>query len=320
MSLSDENAWYRRQAEHHFKRARIQAARDLFSTWLAGRKADNLLPFEAVRAELDDQHPLYLGIRLVPIERIVGSVARYDDFTRQFLPLKDSLRERWIKVETVAMRRGWPPIDLFQVGEVYFVSDGNHRVAVARQMSYDTIEARVWRFPANIDIDPEASLDELLNRLGERNFMECTNLDARFPEHHIRFTTPGRYRELLAQIKHMQRLLSVIDEREVPYEEAVDDWYEMVYLPSTQMICDSGILDSFPGRTEADLFVWLSVHREILQQQYGPYENIAELLGRVAETWQPQGIARLYHKVMHFLGREVSPVPLPELRQDDASS
>jgi hypothetical protein len=62
------------------------------------------------------------------------------------------------------------------------------------------------------------------------------------------------------------------------------------------------------------------VHREILQQQYGPYENIAELLGRVAETWQPQGIARLYHKVMRFLGREVSPVPLPELRQDDASS
>ncbi len=319
MLQSDENGWYRRQAEHHFKRARIQAMRDLFTTWLAGRKSENLLPFDAVRAELDDRDPLYLGVRLVPITQIVGSVARYDDFTRQFLPLKDNLRERWINVEAIAVRRGWPPIDLFQVGDFYFVSDGNHRVAVARQMNYDTIEARVWCFPVDIDIHPEAPLDDLLIRLSERNFMDCTNLDERFPDHHIEFTAPGRHRELLAQIKQLQQLLSVIDESEVPYDEAVANWYEMIYLPSTQIIRDSGVLDSFPGRTEADFFVWLAVHRDNLQQHYGPYDNIAELLDRIAETRQPQAITRLYHKVLRLLGRHVSPVPLPDLSDDDSN-
>lgn len=298
----------------------MRALRDLVSSWFAGRKTEKLLPFDAVRAELLEQHPRNLGVQLVPVDKIVGSVARYDDFTRHFLPLKDSLRERWINVESYAMHRGWPPIDLYQVGEVYFVSDGNHRVAVARQMGYDTIEARVWCFPAEIEIDPDEPLDDLLIRLGESSFMEQTDLDKRFRDHTIQFTTPGRYRELLAQIGRLQQTLSAIDDQDVPFEKAVDDWYEMVYLPSAQIIRQSGILDSFPGRTEADLYVWLAVHREALLQQYGEYDNISELVEKVAESWQEQAISKALRRVMQLLGRDAPPSPLPDLEPDDDAS
>ena len=143
----DDFSTARRQAELSFRRARKRAWRKQLQSWLSGREQQHLLPFEAIRAELPESDPRRQGVRLVPVDKIVGSVSRYEDFTRQFLPLRDSLRERWINVESLAMRRGWPPVELYQLGDVYFVSDGNHRVAVARQMGNDTIEAYVWSFP-----------------------------------------------------------------------------------------------------------------------------------------------------------------------------
>ena len=313
MPLPEENPAFRRQAERHFKKARTQALRDRISSWLTGRRAPKLLSFNAVRAALREQQPRAIGRQQVPVEKIVGSVARYDEFTRQFLPLKDSLRERWINVESYAMRRGWSPIDLYQIGDVYFVSDGNHRVAVARQMDYDTIEANVWAFPECVEIDPDEPLDSLLIRLGERYFMEETGLEERIPDHGIEFTTPGRYRELLAQISRLQVVLETIDEEPMAYEDAVDAWYEMIYLPSIQIIHESSLLDSFSGRTEADLFVWLSVYRDLLRRQQGDHENITELVDRVAEDRRQQGMSKVFRNVMQFLGRNTPPSPLPDL-------
>lgn len=309
---SDKDVFARRQAEYHFRRARRQARRDQIASWLSGRGDESLLPFEAVRSALRDQDPCCQGIRQVPLDHIVGSVARYHDFTRQFLPLKESMRERWVDVQSYAVRHGWPPIELYKVGEVYFVSDGNHRVAIARQMGYDTIEAYVWEFPAQAEIRPGESLDEVLMALEEEQFMHQTGLDLRYPHHGIHFTTPGGYREMLAQIARLQQKLTLIDEGECPYAEAVDAWYEMTYLPAVQIIREASILDSFPGRTEADLFIWLSRNRAALRAHYGDYENEAELVQWVAEDWQPGHLSRLVQHVLRFFGRAV-PTPLPEL-------
>ncbi|MEW5986787.1 MAG: hypothetical protein AB1791_09150, partial [Chloroflexota bacterium] len=280
------------RARRAFEQARQEARREQLAARLTGRP-DHLLPFEAIRAELRQQNPYYQGLREIPLDKIVGSVGRYHEFTRHFLPLNESLSDRWIRVRTMVTRQGWTPIEVYQVGEVYFVQDGNHRCAVARQLGNTTIEAYVWQFPAEITIHPQDDLDTILIRLGESNFMAQTHLDQIQPDHDIHFTSPGRYRELLAQIADLRQKLTAIDGRHFSYPEAVAAWYELIYLPTVQIIRDSTLLRDFPGRTEADLFVWLSQHRHRLSEVYGPYHNLADLAQLLAHHYREGCLARV---------------------------
>lgn len=305
----------RSAARQRFQRARRQANRERMSARLTGRET-TLLPFAAVRSQLRQQSPLYRGLQEVPMGAIVGSVGRYREFTRHFLPLNDSLQERWVNVEALSTTQGWPPIDLYQVGNLYFVKDGNHRVSVARQMELPTIEAHVWEFPEDISIDPDAPLDNLLIELGMKNFMARTRLDERIPEHSIRFTSPGRYTELLTQIQVLQETLSFIDDEKMPYDEAVLAWYEMIYLPTVQIIRDSGLLTAFPGRTEADLFVWVSQHRELLREMFGEYANLADLAQLLAAKYGKGSLGKMVRQVRRLLGSEdLPPLADPDLEQ-----
>lgn len=80
----------------------------------------------------------------VPIEKIVGSEGRAQDFDKQFRPLVNHIRDRWIGV-AIAYRRGkaLPPVELIQVGDEYYVRDGHHRISVAKLFGQATIEAKI---------------------------------------------------------------------------------------------------------------------------------------------------------------------------------
>lgn len=275
-----------------------------------------MIPFEAIRTKLRQQNPFYRGVQEIALDLVVGSVGRSHEFTRHFLPLNDGLRERWIGVDQLARDLGWPPVEVFQVGNVYFTKDGNHRLSVARQMEIPTVEAHVWTFPENIEIDPEANLEDVLIRLGERTFLERTKLDQRIPNHNIRFTVPGNYTELLAQIENLRETLAQIDGEIMPYYDAVDAWHEMIYLPTIQIIHDSTLLSDFPGRTEADLFVWMSKHREGLQNKYGAYENLADLAGLMAAEFKERVVSKITRQVRRMLGKDVLP-PLADSKVAD---
>lgn len=305
---------FRNQALQIFEQARRQADIDLLTGRLTGRDT-RLLPFEVIRRNLRQQSPLYRGIHHVPLDKIVGSAGRYNEMTRRFLPLTNSMKERWINVTALAMSEGWPPVDLYKVGDVFFVKDGNHRISAARQLGYPNIEAHVWEFPEEIFIGPNDKLDDILIRFSDRDFMERTGLDQRIPNHGIRFTTSGRYSELLAQIEELRHILSLIDEREIPFEEAVDLWYEMIYLPTVQIIRESNLLSAFPGRTEADLFVWLSTHRDHLREAYGEYEHLADLAQKLVDIYGEKPVAKVRRRVKRLLGRD----ELPPLQEPDSS-
>ncbi|RMF00579.1 MAG: hypothetical protein D6768_12440, partial [Chloroflexi bacterium] len=88
----------------------------------------DLLPFEEVREKLNLGSRTYLGRQEIPLDKIVGSVGRYEDFTRTFLPRNPGVRSRWENIDQLAERGGWPPIELYKVSDTYFVRDGNHRV------------------------------------------------------------------------------------------------------------------------------------------------------------------------------------------------
>jgi hypothetical protein len=297
-------------ARQRFRQARRQAELQQLTARITGRDT-RLLSFDDVRMELRQRSPLYRGVQEVSLDSIVGSVGRYKAFTREFLPLTDSLEERWVGVDTLAVTKGWPPIELYQVGNVYFVKDGNHRVSVAKQMELATIEAHVWEFTEEITFDPDADMDELFIQLGERNFLEKTGLAERHPDHNIRFTSPGRNSELLAQIEDLRHKLADIDGEMMSYADAVDAWYEMIYLPTVQIIQDSTLLTDFAGRTEADLFVWLSQHRDRVRAHYGDSRNLAELAQMLADQYKEGGLQKVSRQVRRLLGDEALP-PLVE--------
>jgi hypothetical protein len=222
---------------------------------LPDRPAD-LIPFDEVRERLRLNQKTYRGIQQISLDQIRGSVGRYRDFTRTFLPRSKHLQERWERVNRISNTQGVPPIEVYQVGEAYFVLDGNHRVSVARQNGAPTIEAYVWEFPSPAGLSAQADLDEVLIKAEYADFLEYTKLNDLRAEANIVFTTPGRYREIAAQIDLYQAALAKIDQEPISYEDAVTAWYDMIYTPAVMIIREQGVLERFPARTEADLFIW----------------------------------------------------------------
>jgi hypothetical protein len=260
-------------ASEKFNRARRRAAvQDLLAP--LRRAPVDLLPFEEIRQKLRLDSGTYQGLRNVPLDHIVGSVERYLDFTRAFLPRKDALRQRWQGIVTLKGRV--PPVKLYQVGDVYCVVDGHHRVSVARQGGALNIEAEVWQYQTRVPLDPETTFEELLIKEEYLEFLEHTRLDESRPQQYIELTSLGGYRELECQIASYQVVLSQIDERSFSVEEAAAYWYDMIYTPVLQIICQKDILEGFPGRTEADLFVWVSSHQQELSEVYGYTVSMTE--------------------------------------------
>lgn len=234
------------------------------------RRPSDLLPFEQVRQKLRLHSVRYLGLQNVPLDQIIGSVGRYQDFSRTFFPRRSSLRERWRMVDRLVTRGGGlPPVELYKVGQAYFVRDGNHRVSVARQHGARSIEAYVWEYETRVPLDPDTNIDDLLCKAAHAGFLERTNIDHLCPEQRIELTHPDGYEDLLYEIEAFQYSLSQIDEREVGLDEAVVLWQEMQYEPIVDIIRERGILQGFPGRTEGDLYLWLRRNQEELELRYG---------------------------------------------------
>jgi hypothetical protein len=247
------------------------------------RPAD-LLPFEEVHHKLHLSNMRYLGLQEVPVDHIVGSVGRYQDFTRAFLPRRENLGERWRRIDQlVTSGAGMPPIELYQVGQAYFVRDGNHRVSVARQHHIPSIEAYVWEYTTDIPLEPDSDVDQVLCQAAHGAFAGRTRVDRLCPDLHIEITQPGGYEELLHEIEAFQGILSEIDNQEIPYDRAVALWCEMRYAPIVEIIRQGDILHEFPGRTEADLYLWLVRNQAELQTSHGGHtllEDAADDMGK----------------------------------------
>jgi hypothetical protein len=137
--------------------------------------------------------------------------------------------------------------------------------------------------------------------------MQQTRLDKLAPDHGIRFTTPGRYTELLAQIEDLQKKLELIDGEPISYDEAVLAWYELLYLPTVQILNEASLLQEFPGRTEADLFVWLSIMRAQLAELYGNDDRLEDLARALAADYGAGRLGKLRRQVGRLLGHEARP-------------
>ncbi len=256
-------------ASARFQRARRKAFWNALLAFLT-RQPNRLLAWEEASDRLGPTGEVYRGLRRVPVERIVGSVGRYEDFDRAFMPTHDSLERRWDSVSRAyAEAGGMPPIRLYQVGEAYFVLDGHHRLSVAREGGARYIDAEVTEVETRVPVAGTLDADQIEIKGEYARFLERTGLDRLRPGQRIEFTIGGGYEQLLDQIALHQRGMS--EERGGPVlpDEAVCDWYDHRYLPLVRIIGDNGILADFPRRTEADLYLWISDHERDLREQCG---------------------------------------------------
>ncbi len=244
------------------KARRRKTYRRLLGT-LTGRDAPyELLPLHEAEERLRPFSRHYAGVRSIPLEHVVGTEGRSGDFDRDFLPQRRELGPRWRGVESAFPHGNFPPIVVSRLGDAYFVIDGHHRVAIARQLGMEAIDAEVTVLHARWHLQPDADVRELIHGEQHRIFMEESGLADAVPAAHIRFTQPWGYGELLENVQlHGYRLMRARDQVLAPHEIAAD-WYEHVYVPALETFRREGLA---PLATEGDLF--LCVHerrRELL--------------------------------------------------------
>src|ERR671920_52663 len=257
---------YEFQADKDFTRARRRAFLRRIGAFLRRDPGSNrLLSFDEVKSALGAVEQVYLGMRTVPVEKIVGSVGRHRDFDRAFLPSKGDLGTRWKRIDQLMQRaEELPPISLFKIGDAYFVRDGNHRVSVARQIGVEMIDAEVIELRSRVPVDSALTARDLLHKLEHRRLLERLPIDRVLPEVEVEFSDVADYRRLATYIEAHGFRVSQLWKRYVSPEEVLRDWYEYGYCPISEMIREEHILDAFPDRTELDLYLWIVYHRERL--------------------------------------------------------
>ena len=259
--MSDDFDW-RTRAD--FASARARAFLRGALAYLTGRPTA-LLMFAEVKEKLRLGGPIYRGVREIEIVKIRGSVDRYRDFDNAFLPLSDITASRWMKIN-----RAWyddvglPPVLLYKVGDVYFVVDGHHRVSVAREQGQLYIEAEVRECAVRVPLTGDVGPDQL-EVLGEQaEFLERTALDRLIPQAGVDVTILGGYDRVIEHIAVHRYFMGIEWRRDIDEAEAVTHWHAHVFLPVVTVIRESGVLEAFPKRTAADLYLWVLDHRHYL--------------------------------------------------------
>lgn len=251
------------------------------------RPDERLLSFEEVQQLLQEKRQISRGTKSIPIDHIVGSVGRYGDFDRHFLPLNPASEERWKRLD-VALNRlvSLPPIEVFQIGEVYFVRDGNHRVSVARANDLSEIEAEVTEIPFSGVLTPAMDVEQIIAEAQHARFQEQTGLED------VRLTGPARYEVLLEHIEVHQYYECIPD-----LKEAARSWHEQVYTPVIEAIHSTGIMKEFPHRSEADLYLWVAYHRERLKEELGHRPPDAEVAASLAQDFSDRPLQSFVKRI-----------------------
>ena len=266
-------------ASDDFNRARTH---EIISRILSSARPSNqeLLSLNEVKEVLKPKTETYRGMQTVPIEKIVGSEGRYQDFNRGFLPKREHLRGRWTSIDKAYHKDViLPPIRLYEIGGVYFVRDGNHRVSVAKAQGMFAIDAEVTSLNSEVrlpDTMTRENLRRAVLRYEREQFLAETRFEELVPEEQILFTEPGRYEEVTQHIHGHKYYINQDRKEEIPWHQAVRSWYQHVYRPIVEVLQRERLLSSFPGRTHSDLYVWIVKHWHFLKAECDPAYAVEE--------------------------------------------
>jgi hypothetical protein len=283
-------------AQHDFTRAR--RARLLSDVARRMRRepddVGHILPFEEVVDALGRSGQVDRGLRVVPLDAIVGTVDRAADFDRGFRPTTTRLRSRWERI-AAAQRRGeaLPPISLFQVGELYFVRDGHHRVSVAKSLGRSDIDAYVIEVKTRLRLGRDLRISELPLKDHERLFRERVPLDAE-RRAKIVLSDPWDFGMLAEMVeawgfRMMQERGHFADRPEVARR-----WFDEEYTPVSEMLDAGGFVER--GETAADAYMRIAGQRYLLLRTHEWSDEVLSRLRRTGKGRLPPKRRRRRHK------------------------
>lgn len=254
-------------AENDFQRQRRRAALTQLSAWLR-REPDDvsiILPYDEVIAALGYSSERSIGLQVIDLDTIVGSVDRTRDFDRRFRPTSGRVRQRWERI-AVAQRRGesMPPIDVYRVGDLHFVRDGHHRVSVAHALGLDSIAAYITEVRTRLSPAGVQRRGDLLVKSYERIF------DSRVPlagpaRARIAVANPWAYAELAEAVeawgfRYLQDRRTFADRAEV-----ASAWFDEEYAPVVAMLHEADLVGA---DTDAEAYLRVAAERYRLVRQH----------------------------------------------------
>ena len=235
-----------------------------------------MLPFEEVVAALGRTGQRDLGIQLIALDSIVGTVdRRRGEFDRSFRPADPGVRGRWERIAE-ARRRGeaMPPIDVYRLGELHFVQDGHHRVSVARAMGDTEIDARVVEVQTKLDPGRELKLRDLPLKQHERVFHERVPLPAA-ARSRIELKDEWRYALLATLVEAWGLRASHAREHLLSRAQMARAWFEEEYEPVVEVLRESDVAG--PG-TESERYLRIAMLRFLLLHTWDWSDDVIDRL------------------------------------------
>jgi hypothetical protein len=258
-----------------------------------------MLPFEEVVAALGRRSQRSLGIQSIPLDAIVGTVDRQrGEFDRAFRPASTGTRGRWEAI-ALARRRGeaMPPIDVYKVGDLYFVQDGHHRVSVARAHGDTHVDARVTEVVTEVEPGPDLHLRDLALKRHERVFRERVPLPPQLARR-IQLSDEWRYAQLSIIVEAWGYRASHARERLLPRPEMALAWFTEEYLPVIGVLDEAGVGG---GGSETERYLRIAMLRYLLLQTHEWTDEILERLLGEARAPGPLDEDTMVHQLLREL-------------------
>ncbi len=290
----------RTDAQFDFAHARRRQALERLSARLRRLPDDvnMMMPFEEVVAAYGYVSERDLGLQVIDLDTIVGSVGRGQDFDRQFRPRTTRVRPRWERI-AAAHRRGeaMPPIDVYRIGELHFVRDGHHRVSVARELALETIEARVVEVVTRVSASDVVRAGQLPLVNHRRLFEERVPLP-QADRACIELSDEWRYAALAEGVEAWG--FRAMQERRtwMSRTEVAAAWFEDEYRPVVALLREADLIG--PG-TETEAYIRIVTLRYLLLATHEWDDAVVERLRQELAKPRPAVDDTLVHRLRREL-------------------
>lgn len=221
------------EAELAFKKALRKTRFNFFD-----RENRKIKEFSVVEKENQLSNRIYLGVKEVPIGKIIGTVEKAQDFDKDFNPLREESKGRWSSVYIKYLESGsLPPVILYKFREEYYVYDGNHRISVAKNLNFHSIEAEVYEFFSqnNEEIDKLSRERFSFEKESSLSNIECSRVE--------------NYKELREEVRKFLNLYFLGEEN---LEKAIV-WYQRVFTPIVNILISN--FKNLENENNGDIFV-----------------------------------------------------------------
>lgn len=301
------NITFSEQTQGDFHKARNKAFVNEIQHFLNPEEAA-LISFTDLKNLLRPDNETYKGMQIVPVANIVGSEGRYNDFDNMFFPKSTHLKARWQSIDRAHIQNTiLPPVNLYELGGLYFVRDGNHRVSVARARGIEFIDAEVTSLRTEIHLKPGYSMKYLIKQIiayEKRIFYSETNFGDITDDWCLDFTTPGMYDVIYNHILTHKYYINLNQTEEVSLTDAVLSWYNTVYNPLVNTIISSKIMRKFRKRTTSDLYVWIIKYWDDIKKKFGENYPLDEVMKEFKKNYSQNIFKKIRNKINSIIMRK----------------